>query len=303
MLASFSNRRVLTKCHWAFSLVELLVVIAIVGTLITLLLPAVQQARAAARRISCDNNLKQLGLGLQNYESAMRRLPSGYVFKKGLEGNHSGVGWGAMILPYIEQNAIFGQLDFNVPLFDPRNASVREQHLSVFLCTEDTVSALGFVEMGLERYAMASYVGSFGPPDLDEMQEKREGILSRNSKTRLAEILDGLSNTIACGERQNGPFRKGGVHGSHFSYETTWAGAVREVTDSSDDHGHMVLFQSGHAPNSAYSDDRDVSAPHVGYANFLFCDGSVRLITDQVDLPVYLGLTTRAGGEIFSSEN
>ena len=303
VLTSIGYRRVLYKSRGAYSLVELLVVIAIVGTLITLLLPAVQQARAAARRISCDNNLKQLGLGLQNYESAMRRLPSGYVFKKGVEGNHAGVGWGAMIMPYLEQNAVFGQLDFNVPLFDPRNASVREQHLAVFLCPEDAVSVLGFVEMGTERYAMASYVGSFGPPDLDETQEKRDGIFSRNSKTRFAEILDGLSNTIACGERQNGPFRKGGVHGVHFSYETTWAGAVREVTDSSDDHGHMVLFQAGNTPNSPYSDDRDVSAPHVGYANFLFGDGSIRLITDQVDLNVYIGLTTRAGGELLSSEN
>ncbi len=303
MLTSFGNRRVLCNCRWAFSLVELLVVIAIVGTLITLLLPAVQQARAAARRISCDNNFKQMGLGLQNYESAMRRLPSGYVFKKGLEGNHSGFGWGATILPYLEQNSVYGQLDFNIPLFDPRNASVREQHLAVFLCPEDTVSALGFVAMGTERYAMASYVGSFGPPDLDETQEKRDGIFSRNSKTRLAEIIDGLSNTIACGERQNGPFRKGGVHGLHFSYETTWAGAIREVADSTDDHGHMVLFQAGHTPNCAYSDDRDVSAPHVGYANFLFCDGSVRLITDQVDLQVYLALTTRGGGEIISSDH
>ena len=285
-----------------FTLVELLVVITIIGILVGLLLPAVQQARAAARRISCDNNLKQLGLGLHNYESAHRRLPPGYLYKRGPQGNHSGFGWGAAILPYLEQSSIYASLNFDVPLFDDRNAKIRETHLPVFLCPEDSVSTQGFVEMGDEKYAMASYVASFGPPDLDETQEKRDGLFSRNSSTRFAQIIDGLSNTIACGERENGPFRRGGVHGPHFSYETAWAGAIREISDPTDDHGHMVLFQTGHTPNSSYSDDRDVSAPHVGYANFLFADGSVRLIVESVDFSVYQSLSTRAGSEVVSIE-
>ena len=80
------------------------------------------------------------------------------------------------------------------------------------------------------------------------------------------------------GERENGPFRLAGSHGDHFEYETTWAGAVRDIDDASDDHGHMVLFQTGHTPNHPRSDDRDVSAPHRGLAQFLFCDGSVHAI-------------------------
>ena len=118
----------------------------------------------------------------------------------------------------------------------------------------------------------------------------------------MAEIIDGLSNTLACGERENGPFRRGGVHGPHFSYETAWAGAIREVSDPTDDHGHMVLFQTGHTPNSSYSDDRDVSAPHVGFANFLFADGSVRLMVESIDFTVYQSLSTRAGNEVVSFE-
>ena len=289
------------KCS-AFTMVELLVVIAIIGILVGLLLPAVQAARAAARRISCDNNLKQFGLALHNYEAAMRRLPSGYIYKRGVQGNHAGAGWGALSLPYLEQTNVHSRINFNVPMFDPQNAAVREMHLPVFICPEDTVSPNSYVEMGDEKYAMASYVGSFGPPDLDDTQEKREGLFSRNSGTRFAEVLDGLSNTLACGERQNGPFRKSGVHGPHFSYETTWAGAIREISDPSDDHGHMVLFQTGHTPNSPYSDDRDVSAPHVGYANFLMSDGSVRLIVEEIDLAVYQSLSTIAGGEVVSSD-
>lgn len=284
----------------AFTLIELLVVIAIIGVLIGLLLPAVQQARAAARRISCDNNLKQLGLGLLNYESAHRRLPPGYVHKLGPQGNHSGFGWGALVLPFVEQGALHRSIQFSNPIFDPSNQVARETSLHLFLCPEDSVSKDNYVMMGSERYAMASYVASFGPPDLDETQEKREGLFCRNYATRLAEAIDGLSNTLCCGERQNGPFRRSGVHGPHFSYETTWIGAVREIEDSSDDHGHMVLFQTGHTPNSSFSDDRDVSAPHVGYSNFLFGDGSVRLIVESIDLSVYQALSTKAGGEVAS---
>jgi prepilin-type N-terminal cleavage/methylation domain-containing protein/prepilin-type processing-associated H-X9-DG protein len=295
-LAPKSNNCV--RSRDGFTLVELLVVITIIGILVGLLLPAVQQARAAARRISCDNNLKQIGLGLFNHESANRRLPSGYVFKPGPQGNHAGFGWGAAILPYLEQSSVYSSINFNVPLFHAANTEVRELHLPVYLCPEDAVSPNQFVEMGVEKYAMASYVGSFGPPDLDDTQEKREGLFSRNSSTKFAAVIDGLSNTIACGERQNGPFRHSGVHGPHFSYETAWIGAIREITDPTDDHGHMTLFQTGHTPNSPYSDDRDVSASHVGYANFLFADGSVRLIVESVDFNVYQALSTVAGGEV-----
>lgn len=296
------DRQLKVKKVRGFTLVELLVVIAIIGVLVGLLLPAVQAARSAARRISCDNNLKQLGLALHNYEGAFRRLPAGYIYKRGSQGNHAGAAWGALSLQFLELTNVQAKIDFKVPMFDPLNAAVRENHLPVFLCPEDTVSADGFVEMGDERYAMASYVGSFGPPDLDDTQEKRDGLFSRNSDTRFAEISDGLSNTLACGERQNGPFRKGGVHGPHFSYETTWSGAIREISDPTDDHGHMVLFQTGNTPNSPYSDDRDVSAPHVGYANFLLSDGSVRLIIEEIDFAVYQSLSTRAGGEVVSLE-
>lgn len=267
----------------AFTLVELLVVIAIIGVLVGLHLPAVQSARAAARRISCYNNLKQLGVAFHNYESAHRRLPAGYIYKVGPQGNHAGFGWASMLLPFMEQTSVYNQLNFRAPLFDNANLVAREHHLSSYICPEDRVSPSGFVEMGSEKYAMASYVASFGPPDLDDTQEKREGLFSRNSGTRMADITDGLPNTLACGERENGPFRLSGVHGPHFSYETAWSGAIRELTDPTDDHGHMALFQTGHTPNNPFSDDRDVSAPHVGYANFLFADGAVTLLTEQID--------------------
>ena len=284
-----------------FTLIELLVVIAIIGVLVALLLPAVQQAREAARRSQCKNNLKQLGLALHAYHDSLRVFPPGYTYRIGtLSENAAGFAWGAMILPYLDQQNLYSQFNWNAPIWDPANETPREQHLSVFLCPSDPVSSGQYVEMGMlpELYAMGCYVANFGPPDLDENQEQRTGMFSRNSSTRISDVTDGMSNTLLCGERVNGPFLTAGAHGVHISYETTWAAAVRQWDDPTDDHGHMILFQSGHTPNSALSDDRDVSAPHVGLAQFLLGDGSVRAIGESIDFNVYQSLSTRIGGEV-----
>lgn len=291
-------KRSITRPRRGFTLIELLVVIAIIAVLISLLLPAVQQVRAAARRTTCRNHLHQLGLSLHNYESTFGVLPPGYVYRPSPQGNEAGFSWGAMILPQLDQASVSTTFDYNVPIFHSNNIKVRETHLPLFLCPDDTFSADGYVEMGSERYASASYVGSFGPPDLDDTQEKRDGLFSRNSSTRFGSVSDGLSNTLMVGERTNGPFRIGAAHGSHFSYETAWAGAIREITDPTDDHGHMVLFQAGHTPNHPQSDDRDVSAPHIGFANFLMGDGSVRSIIESVDFSIYTALSTRSGNDV-----
>src|SRR5262245_7784139 len=191
----------------AFTLVELLVVIAIIGVLIALLLPAVQAVRETARKMSCKNNLKQLGLAMHNYESAFRTLPAGYAYRASPQGNALGFSWGALSLPFLEQTAVQEEFNFSLPIYDDVNRIVRERHLPVFLCPSDAKSIDGFVVMSDEKYAMASYVANFGPPDLDENQEQRLGVFSRNSATRLADIVDGLSNTLMVGERENGPFR------------------------------------------------------------------------------------------------
>lgn len=289
------------KRRKGFTLIELLVVIAIIGVLVALLLPAVQQAREAARRAACKNNLKQIGISLHNYHDLHRTFPPGYTYRRGSQNeNAAGFGWGALILPQLEQTAIYNQFNWNLAIWDPGNEPPRARHLAIFLCPSDPVSSGQFVEMGPtpEKYAMGCYVGSFGPPDLDATQEKRDGMFSRNSSTRAADVRDGLSNTLMAGERVNGPFRRAGVHGPHVTYETTWAAAVREWDDATDDHGHMVLFQTGSPPNAPTSDDRDVSAPHVGIAQFLLGDGSVRPIGESINSGVYQALSTRAGGEV-----
>ncbi len=302
-----------------FTLVELLVVIAIIGVLVALLLPAVQSAREAARRNTCKNNLKQVGVAMHNYEISFKSLPPGYEYELGSEGNQLGYSWGARILPFMELGNLYDRIDFNKPIYDPINEIVRAEHISTLLCPTDDVSPTGFVEMGDESYAMACYVANFGVPDLDldqvqagESLEVAPGLgtyegpwgpFYRNSQTKLSEITDGTSQTLMVGERQNGPFRTAGVNGSHTEYETTWIGAVRDIDESTDDHGHMVLFQTGHTPNASDSDDRDVSASHAGLSQFLLCDGSVHTVSEDIDLRIYQALGTMNGGETAASVN
>lgn len=286
-----------------FTLIEMLVVIAIISLLVGLLLPAVQQARDAARRTQCKNNMRQQGLSLFNYHDAFRLFPPGYLYRPGQsKENAAGFGWGAMILPFLDQTALYRQFNWDVAIWDVANANQRTASLATFKCPSDSVSSNGFLEMGPapEKYAMASYVACFGPPDLDAAPEQRDGMFSRNSRTQASEVTDGLSNTLMVGERMNGPFRTAVSRSPHNSYQTTWAGAVRQWDDPSDDHGHMVLFQTGHAPNSPLSDERDVSARHIGFAQFLLADGSVRIIGENIDFGVYQNLSTRAGGEIIA---
>ncbi len=300
----------------AFTLVELLVVIAIIGTLVGLLLPAVQYAREAARRASCQNNLKQISLALLNYESAHRKLPPGYLHKFGpagstFEANHMGFGWGAMILPQLEQKNAYQQFDFSKPAWDARNLIARENHLEVFLCPTDPYSANSFVirqdASGAEqdRYAAGSFAACWGPSteavNLDDTPLMSGGTFFRNSRTRLADISDGLSNTLAVGERTNGPIPLSRTTaGGHTFFETAWASAARELTELGDDHGHMVLFETQFRPNEIDADDKGLSAPHIGVAQFALCDGSVHPISSNIDADVYNALGTKSGAEVVS---
>ncbi|MBM80464.1 MAG: prepilin-type cleavage/methylation domain-containing protein [Planctomycetaceae bacterium] len=298
-----------------FTLIELLVVIAIIAVIVALLLPAVQAAREAARRMACKNNLKQIGLALHNYESAYRMYPPGYIHKFGTPGaanelaNHAGLAWGAMLLPQLDQSPLYEQLNAEVPIWDAVNLQARETKLPLFLCPTDVYSGTKWVVRDdtvtpVEQYGGSSYAANWGPSDalinLDATPEQSAGVFYRNSSTRVKNISDGLSNTLAVGERTNGPIPGTASPGGHTYFETAWPAAVRDVTNFADDHGHMVLFETQFLPNADGIDDKGLSAPHDAVCQFTMCDGSVRAINTKIDLQVFQAISTRAYNENIS---
>ena len=283
-----------------FTLIELLVVISIISVLIALLLPAVQSAREAARRIQCVNSLKQFTLALHNYHDSNGSYPAGYRYKTNYVWG--GFGWGTAILPNMEQSNLYNALNIAFPAWHESNQTICKTHMQFFLCPSDETSAYGLLDRDGLKFSMSSYVASFGPGDMDLNPDDNRGVFYRNSRTSVSMIPDGLSNTLAVGERHNGEFEvhTGTDHG-HIVAETVWAGAIRELPD--DDHAHTTLFETGNGPNSREMNDKNCACRHPGVCNFSFMDGSVKVLKQSIALPIFQSLSTRSGGEVISAES
>jgi prepilin-type N-terminal cleavage/methylation domain-containing protein/prepilin-type processing-associated H-X9-DG protein len=287
-----------------FTLIELLVVIAIIAVLVSLLLPAVQQAREAARRSQCKNNLKQIGLALQNYHGSLNRFPPGYVSNFDSSGNDTGPGWGwgAMILPQLDQSIVQNSINFGQPIEAPVNAAPIVTPLTVFLCPSDVAQPIWPAvtrDVNANPTGTICQISSSNYPAVFGVSEpgiKGEGVFFRNSNISMKDILDGSSSTMLVGER------------SHTYCEATWVGSVTGAlifppagSPASPEIQIAAGMTLGHtqegAPNAPDIECNNFSSRHSGGAQFVFADGHVQFISKNINHSIFLALSTRAGGE------
>jgi prepilin-type N-terminal cleavage/methylation domain-containing protein/prepilin-type processing-associated H-X9-DG protein len=285
----------------AFTLIELLVVIAIIAILVGLLLPAVQKVREAANLSTCRNNLKQIGLAMHHYHDAQGRFPVGYYDPTPWPqlDNGPGWGWGAYLLPYLEQDNLYSQINFKLDVGDPANAVVRNTFLKSFFCPSDlSTTSFTVTDGGSNSWVLAqgSYVACNGNDGVDDFTTPpHTGAFIRATKGfRVADITDGLSNTLFVGDRT-----------SRLSY-STWVGgptgAMNPFLLSPGNFGTEVTLLMCHAgvtgPNTPGVYDADSTlSPHQNGVPFLFGDGSVHYLSNGIDIGTWMALATRAGNE------
>ena len=309
--------------HNAFTLVELLVVIAIIGMLVGLLLPAVQTARESARKMSCSNNMRQIALGMLNYESARKSLPPAYTnatckdleFGRGNYGKHNAL---TLILPYVEQQQVYDQFDLSkdwnstatnatAASSGMTNAQASKAPISTFLCpSAGTLTDSKNLRLCSGDYTanQALQVASIAAarklfPNMTHTEKQYRSALMEFRKsgtqgiypTRLADISDGLSNSMLYFEDAGRPTRfKYGRKDSNTTElgDSQWANP--DATYGTD----YYPFQNVNNNNETYSF-------HAGGCQYSFCDGSVHFITDSIDPDTFISLFTHNEGDAMES--
>ena len=281
--------RSVRKRH-GFTLIELLVVIAIIAILVALLLPAVQQAREAARRTQCKNNFKQIGLALHNYHDTHSTFPPGWIGVLNGRSNpegESGVAWGTMILPFLDQAPLYKEFNYSLPIDVAPNRDHLKRVLTVFQCPSDpqqpTFGTIDRNGTGIEL-ATANYVGVFGtvelhdcenapgiPPVTAQGQCISDGAFFHNSKILMRDFQDGTSSTLMVGERTT--FTDPATGDKFYG---TWPGALPEVEEAI----ARIVGKTEEPPNKG-DHPEDFGSSHVGGAQFILADGHVVFISEN----------------------
>ncbi len=283
--------RTLRKRQLGFTLIELLVIIAIIAILTALLLPAVQQAREAARRSSCKNNLKQIGLAIHNYHDTDNLLPMATHWRGKFYSAFTA------ILPHMEQNPLFDRYDPNVAYRN--NGNVIGQKVEAYLCpTMNFPRAVPNAACG-EFMAPASYAVNTGSLSAWGPVHNGPIIGHDKGKTRLRDITDGTSNTMMVGELNYGlknyRFSSGPCRGQFRGGVPAWGIGYPGFSMAT-----TVGVYNSDRLITRFNEYQTFRSDHPGGAHFCFVDGSVRFIGENIDANLLDALATRAGGEVVS---
>ncbi|MEX0642643.1 MAG: DUF1559 domain-containing protein [Pirellulales bacterium] len=296
-----------------FTLVELLVVIAIIGILVALLLPAIQAAREAARRTQCSNHFKQVGVAMQNFAGAKKVFPFGLRLWRssrpcsippGESGSFRGWGWGAYILPYMEENAIYDSYDFATQPNDSptpgTNFKVGAKFIENYLCPSESQRELTQMTSGAsngsdekEDWAISHMAGVADSVDWTcdgaEPKWNADGMLFGSSRVQFRHVGDGTSHTLLVGEVIG--IGQGTFEGFPW---VTW-----NVLHTKNPINFAVLNRPANVWIVA---EMSFSSFHPGGCHFVFVDGSTHFINEAISPAVLAALTTRKGGETVNEE-